>query len=158
MQIKLRKVNKSDLGQIKNLAKEYEGLMIKIAEKTIKGFGDWETPAMQKFFPKALYRKNKLFLAAVDKDRIVGFILARIIKHREGNKVYLEGKISEIFITSKYRGQGIAELMWQQVFKWFKQNKVEFLQLHVFAGNQTPIDIYKKWGFKPMGLIMKRKI
>ncbi|MCX6746051.1 MAG: GNAT family N-acetyltransferase [Candidatus Parcubacteria bacterium] len=158
MQIKLRKVKKADLKQIRELAKEYESLMIKIADQTIKGFGDFEIPLYQKFFSKAFNRKNKLFLAALDGNKIIGFILARIIKHKKGNKIYLTGNVSEIFITQSYRGKGIAELMWREALKWFKLNKVKFLQLHVFYGNKKPIAIYKKWGFKPMGLIMKRKI
>src|SRR4030042_5333578 len=115
MEIKLRKVKKSDLLQIQKLSKEYEKLMIKVAEETISGFGNWETPNMLKFLSTAFYKKNKLYLVAIDKGKVVGFILARIIYHKEGKRIYPEGKLSEIFITQSYRGKGIAELMWQEV-------------------------------------------
>jgi ribosomal protein S18 acetylase RimI-like enzyme len=158
MEIKLRKVKKSDLLQIQKLSKEYAKLMIEVAEETISGLGELEILDMSKFLTAAYFKKNKLYLVAMDGRKVVGFILAKIIYHKEGKRFYSEGKLSEIFITHGYRGKGIAELMWQEVLKWFKENKVEFLQLNVYYGNKKPIAIYKKWGFKPMGLIMKKKL
>ena len=158
MSIIIRQVKKIDLTQIRKLANDYGRLMNKVAENTISGFGDWAVPDMRNFFSEALHKKHKLFLVAVDKQKIIGFMLVRIIFHKEGKKIYPEGKLSETFIVENYRGKGIAETMWQQALKWFKENKVKVLQLHVFAGNTKPIAIYKKWGFKPMGIIMKRKI
>ena len=158
MSIIIRQIKKTDLSQVKKLAKDYGRYIVKVTEVTISGFGNWLVPDWEKYISKFLYKKHKLFLVSVDKNKIVGFMIARIIFHKEGKKIYPEGKLSEIFVTENYRGKGIAEAMWQQALKWFKDNKVKVLQLHVFAGNTKPIAIYKKWGFKPMGIIMKRKI
>ena len=38
---------------------------------------------------------------------------------------------------------------------WFKDNKVEYIGLDVFAKNKEVIEIYKKFGFEPFSLHMK---
>jgi len=158
MEIKLRKIKKSDWPQINKLWKEYSNYHRKIFQQTDQSFVIFEPPLTIKGFNKFLNKKKKIFLAACDNDKIIGFIFARVRDIEFRNGKFVQGSLSEIFVTQKYRGKGVAELMWQEAMDWFKKEKVKFIQLHVLYNNKKPQEIYKKWGFKPLGLMMKRKI
>jgi ribosomal protein S18 acetylase RimI-like enzyme len=158
MEIKLRKVKKSDWPQLERLYKEFRVYNLKIIKKTGVYLQEYELPFKRQDFLKLIARKNKLFMVALDKEKIVGFVLARLKKEKYRGKSFLNGNLSEIFITQKYRGKGIAEKMWQITLRWFKKQKIKSLQLNVFYENKTPFEIYKFWGFKPFVVIMKKKL
>jgi len=159
MDIKLRKIKKTDWLQMKKLWQEFEKYNLGILKQTDPSFTVFETKFTKEYFEKTLKQKNKLYLVATIDNKIVGFVLARVRKMSFGSgHNILHGSISEIFVSKRYRGKGIAELMWQEAVNFLKNKKVKFLQLHVFYENKMPQEIYKKWGFKPFGLIMKRKI
>jgi ribosomal protein S18 acetylase RimI-like enzyme len=158
MDIKLRKIKKSDWPQMKKLLQEYSNYHKNIFKQIDPSFAIFETGYQKKDFEKMLNKKRKMFLAACDGDKIVGFILAKIIEVKGDKTKFKQGYLSEIFVTEKYRGKGVSELMWQEVLKWFKKEKVKFIQLSVLANNEKPQQIYKKWGFKSLSLIMTRKL
>jgi ribosomal protein S18 acetylase RimI-like enzyme len=157
MKIKLRKIKKTDWPQMKNLLQEYSDYHRNIFKQTDPSFADFEKGYQQKDFLRMLNKKNKRFLAACDGEKLVGFVLAKISNNKALGNIK-QGALSEIFVTKKYRGEGIAELMWQEIFTWLKKEKAQILHLHVLYENKKPQEIYKKWGFKPLGMYMKRKI
>ncbi len=158
MDIKLRKIKQSDWPQMKKLLNEYSDYHRNLFKQTDPSFVVFETGYQLKDFQKMLNKKKKIFLAACDNEKIIGFILAKVIKVRGEKTNFKQGYLSELFVTKKFRGKGIAELMWQEALKWFKKEKVKFIQLNVLAENQIPQKIYKKWGFKPLTFIMIKKV
>lgn len=158
MDIKLRKIKKSDWPQMKNILSEYNDYHKKIFSKTDPAFAVFAQGYEEKYFYKMVNKKKKIFLAALDNEKIVGFINAKVYDNKLDNKKVGMGYLTDIFVTKNHRGKGVAELMWQEVLKWFKHQGVKFYQLHVLYDNKDPQKIYKKWGFKPFGLRMMRKL
>jgi len=158
MPIKILKITKLDWLKVKPLLQDYNNYHNQLFLETDAAFSVYNYQCSSNDFAKMVNKKNKLFLAAYHDKTIIGFIYIYIIKMKFGQKNLKEGKISDLYVIKKYRGKGIAKMLWQQALDWFKENQCQFAQLHVLASNNIPQEIYKKWGFKAIGIHMKRKI
>ena len=58
-----------------------------------------------------------------------------------------------IFIKKLYRDKGIGEFMIRQALKYARKEGIKIVELSVFANNGRAIHLYKKLGFKKVGLL-----
>jgi RimJ/RimL family protein N-acetyltransferase len=90
------------------------------------------------------------------KRSIIGLDNGKIIAH-----LNLNGNIqSDLHRTklgmgmdSHYRGQGLGKRLIQFAIQFCRENKIEYIDLSVFAHNIPAIKLYKSCGFKQIGLI-----
>lgn len=89
-----------------------------------------------------------LFLAeSRPEQRIIGFILVRLITKREGHyPATLE--ILNIAVKENYRKTGVGTLLIQPIIEIAKQNSPANIWLEVRSPNKTAIKFYEKHGFK----------
>jgi len=156
MDITFRKLKERDWAEFKKLSDEFQRYNLKLTRKFDKSHVFFENPFTKKDFLKILRRKDKLYIGVLHKEKIIGFAYAQTVPD-ERHKSKSVGWLSEIFITKKYRGKGIADKIWDEILPWFKFKKVSFLKLDVLCNNERAIRVYKKWGFKPYTMIMSRK-
>ncbi|MGI5985837.1 MAG: ribosomal protein S18-alanine N-acetyltransferase [Oscillospiraceae bacterium] len=87
---------------------------------------------------------NCIFLAAVDdNDSVMGYVGLMFVLD--------EGYISNIAVAPEYRRRGIAGSLIKALVERTK-NKLAFLTLEVRESNAPAISLYKKHGFKAVGL------
>ncbi len=67
------------------------------------------------------------------------------------SKIAGEGYVTNIAVLPEYRNQGIGSKILEYVIKDCQQT-LEFISLEVRVSNQTAISLYKKFGFKQVGL------
>lgn len=92
-------------------------------------------------------KKSINFLAEIDK-KIVGYI--KIIRlYGKSNHV---GELG-MFVKKDYRDKGIGELMIRQALKYAHKEGIKIVKLSVFANNNRAIHLYRKLGFKKVGLL-----
>lgn len=156
MDIKLRRMKTADWLGVKKLSEEFREYNLKLVKKFDDSHTFFEIPFAKRDFLKILRRKDKYYVLVLDGDKIIGFAYAQV-SVCNFNKSKSIGYLSDIFITNKYRGKGIADIVWNELLKWFKLKKVSFLQLNVFINNEPAIKVYKKWGFRPYTMIMSQK-
>ena len=58
-----------------------------------------------------------------------------------------------MFVKKDYRDKGIGEFMIRQALKYAHQEGIKIVKLSVFANNNRAIHLYKKLGFKKVGLL-----
>lgn len=159
MEIAIRKVTAKDWPSMSRLSCEYRDFNLKVINKIDRSFRVFEPVFDRKAFIKVLRKQNKYYVAVFDHAKMIGFALACVYDWKmPNNKKIRFGELSEIFLTKGYRGHGIADIVLDECAGWFKNKKVDFLQIRAMIANKHAIDIYKHWGYKPWVLLMLKKI
>lgn len=156
MDIKIRKVKASDWLLMKKLLEGIWGYHRPLFKKIDPSFVAFDRPVKKKKFIKWTRQRNTRFILAESAKKPIGYAIARVHKDPAGPKIMM-GNLTQIFVLPKYRGKGVADLLWDDVLVWFKSRKVDFLQLFVTVNNKHAINVYKKWGFKSFMIRMSQK-
>jgi ribosomal protein S18 acetylase RimI-like enzyme len=92
--------------------------------------------------------EDTLVLVALDKDKVVGFSVARISNSNPGFKRKKYGAIDVMAVSAKCRRRGIGTAILDKVLDWFKSQKMDMIELSVASGNKVGYPFWKKHGFK----------
>ncbi|MBU0648523.1 GNAT family N-acetyltransferase [Patescibacteria group bacterium] len=158
MDIKIRKATIKDWPAIERLSREYRNFNLKIINKIDRSFRVVEAAFDKKAFMKLLRKKNKYYIVVFNDGKMVGFALARVYDWKANNRLKIRfGELSEIFLIKKYRGRGIADMIFKEFYGWFKIKEIDFLRIRAMTANKHAINVYKRWGFKPWVLSMCKK-
>ena len=95
-------------------------------------------------------RLDSIALIAKVKGKIVGFMIARLIKKTNKTPLY-EIEIYNICVTHKHRRKGIGNLFLQKLFE-SAENKIASVWLEVRESNKGAISFYRHLGFKATGI------
>lgn len=91
-------------------------------------------------------------------NQIIASGYARI----ENTKPYLKHSrhayLGFMYVRPDYRGQGIIQLIIDELSRFAKANDVTELRLDVFAGNENAIQAYEKAGFRKLMIEMEKQI
>jgi ribosomal protein S18 acetylase RimI-like enzyme len=87
-------------------------------------------------------------LVALDKEKVVGYVMALIKKTDPAWQRERSGYIEEMAVTANYRRRGIGEKLLKQIIDWFKEEKLDYIELSVAAKNKVGYSFWKKHGFK----------
>jgi len=94
--------------------------------------------------------KDKIVFVAEDTQTktIVGYISGWVEQKSPFylNKEY--GYLSNIYVNSTHRGQGISKMLINRLLDWFKQRNTKHIELSVDTKNPTAINAFEKHGFK----------
>jgi RimJ/RimL family protein N-acetyltransferase len=99
----------------------------------------------QRWFKRTV-EAGMLYLVARVEDKVVGGASL----HPKANK---RARIAEfgIFICDGYRNSGLGTAITEEFIEIAKKQRLEILQLSVFANNARALNIYKKCGYKEIG-------
>ncbi len=125
--IKISKMNIDDLNIIKN--------------NLLTDFDNFWTFDILK---NELESKNSLYFVAKLNDEIIGFASIKIILD--------ECELMNIVTKKSYRKNGIGNLLLNVIINKAKELKLTKINLEVSNTNVTAINLYKKAGFKEVGL------
>lgn len=99
------------------------------------------------------YMKSKqltcVFVAIIN-DKIIGFVSASVNN-------YNIGYIEDIFVKEEYRNMKIGSKLFCKILKWFDENEIRKIELHVSTGNESVLEFYAKFGFKKTGYTLTKK-
>lgn len=95
--------------------------------------------------------ENSVFIGAFDGEKLIGYLSSfrgkyKRIKHTSYNV---------IGIRTEYRGKGIGEKLFNELFNWANENNIKRLELTVVCENEIAIKLYKKLGFEIEGINRK---
>ena len=101
------------------------------------------------------YKKNSQYgeyrielLVESETDDILGFCIAYSKR--------ASGKIEVLFVDEKYRRNGFGLKLLNSAVEWFKEKKIDKIELTVVYGNEA-VSFYEKLGFYPRSIIMETK-
>lgn len=121
--------------------------VVPITETHIKDIANLEkecfsNPWSEKTIAEA-YKNGTKFFVAIKNLKVLGY--AGI------SAVLDEGYITNIAVLEKYRKQGVASALIENLFLFAKQNSLKFISLEVRESNIPAITLYNKFGFKKEG-------
>ncbi len=104
------------------------------------------TPWKRSMYEHDLLRNPyaRFFVALNEQDEVVGYI--------GGWFVYEECHIGTIAVRRDLRGRGIAKLLLRHVARQALREGLDYIILEVRVSNQPAINLYRKLGFRQVGL------
>jgi ribosomal protein S18 acetylase RimI-like enzyme len=87
-------------------------------------------------------------LVALDKDNVVAYSIAQILKRPPIAKYPAYGFISHLCVKSEYRRKGLGKWILEKILEWFKSRQIDRIELTVVAKNQIGYSFWKKQGFE----------
>ncbi|MGL6199863.1 MAG: ribosomal protein S18-alanine N-acetyltransferase [Lachnospiraceae bacterium] len=84
------------------------------------------------------------FLVAVDKERIIGFLIFFYVLD--------EGEIIRIVVEKKYQRKGVGSLLFAELEKICREKEIIKLMLEVRKSNFPAVKFYRKHGFETDGI------
>lgn len=160
----IRKAKQKDIPAIGELweefMKEHRQIIAK-GNKDLMALTKLRKGAQKKFTPwasKQIKSPNGLLLVAEKDGKLIGYCLSFIKKNAPVFDVAYLGYISDLYVKKEYRGTGIASAFTTEAKKWFKKKKMRYASLTVWTNNDRAQKIYKKWGYEPYNIVMKKRI
>ena len=102
-------------------------------------------------------RKGVVYLAEVD-GKPAGYTLVFIKRNPFHSKVREIGFIDQLLVKGKFRGRKISSALFREAMVWFRRKRIRHLSLFVMERNRIPQSIYRKWGFFPFVVEMRKNL
>lgn len=112
-----------------------------------------EHPINKKEYKAMLNNQNKINIAYIIDDEIVGVCLATI-KDRIEKSIYID----DIFVLEEFRHQGIATKLYKQIESIAKDIGAKRIDLTVWQFNKTAMNFYKSLGMKTQRIVLETRL
>ncbi|PIS47473.1 MAG: hypothetical protein COT17_03230 [Elusimicrobia bacterium CG08_land_8_20_14_0_20_51_18] len=152
--MEIRKARLKDLPRVVKLAMD----LLKYHHE-LDPYFDPAAPAAglyEKHMKKAVYSRKMRLLVAEEEGRIIGYALGTIISRSPVFCLSRVAAINDVYVEKKFRERGIAALLVEDLYRWFRARKLYTVELSVFAGNKLALKVWEKLGFGDV-MIRKRK-
>ena len=103
----------------------------------------FSTPWSENSFYCEVYGKYSIARVAVISERIVGYVIARLILD--------EGHMLDLAVHPEFRMKGIARMLMEDVIRGLQINRCKAFFLEVRASNSTALKLYEEAGFRVIG-------
>jgi GNAT superfamily N-acetyltransferase len=163
--VTIRKARRSDVKTVvflwKAFVKHQQGIFTH--DKAFSAFARLKADSAKHFASwarKQIGSKNGvIFLAEVDGGEAVGYSLLVIFKVPPMfSPVEKLGCLAYIFVLEGFRGKGISTKLKDEGLDWLRRKGIRFVMLTVLEKNRVPQAIYKKWGFLPFAVDMRKSL
>lgn len=144
--MKIRKANKKDIEEIVRLNIQLTDHQARL-EKYYRS-GKEVADSFRKHLRENIGRRNFIVLVADNNDKLCGFFIGIISIARPHVVAKKVGRLDAAFILKEFRTSGIGKLLFDELLKWFKKNKVKNIELSVHSRIKTGNLVWKKLGFK----------
>ncbi len=104
----------------------------------------FSTPWSERLFYDELKNPHTVYYVCEDDGKIVAY---GGVWH-----VLDEGQITNIAVKSKYRKSGVGSRLLDAIIGFSKDNDLSVVELEVRASNEPAIGLYKKFGFREVGV------
>lgn len=155
MKILIRKGKPSDIPQLAGLVEEFRKTQdLCYYTKKAKNYLALRTAP----FRAMMRSKNAIFLVAEDRGNITGYASASEMGHPE---FYADRKyafLKDIFLSKKYRGKKISDMLMQQIFSWARKRGLKTIDLTCWSNNSHALGFYKRQGFTEVRKTMRKKL
>lgn len=150
--VQLRTAHKNDI----DILFEFERALIKFEREFNQDFEDTQFHYYD-ILELIDSPKSEVIVAIVD-DEIVGSGYAKLKEPKSYMKHELYGHLGFMYVKPKFRRLGINQKIIVNLIEWVKGQGVNDVMLQVYAENTAAVNAYRKNGFEPNLLEMKRKI
>jgi len=107
---------------------------------------------------RVLRDKDQLVLLATMKNKIIGYVTARITQRPPIYEIDRIGVIGDTFVLPEFRNQGVFTQLIEQVIDWMRKKRIKYVEHPVAARNKIGLQAYKNRGFEEYLTFVRRKI
>ncbi len=152
MKVKIRMYQSSDRPSIVKCMEELQDYLVAVDQmKFTRRMSDYGEVFTRKLL-KNISENNGLIYVAEHENRVIGFIAG--ITYFQSFETLLEcvplksGRILELFVDSRYRGQNIGMMLTEKMEMHFKENMCDVSRVEVFEPNVKAHQFYRKLGYQ----------
>jgi len=109
----------------------------------------------KRYLRKALFANDFLVLKAVNDDKVVGYLIGKLIAVDSSRHLDKRAILDNMFVQKEYRQLGVGSKLVKEFLKWAKGNKVDNIRVTAFVDNKRAINFYKRQGFKEYNLTLE---
>lgn len=150
------------LEDVKDLLVELEEYIISIDEDKLDQIHPEYRDKMALLDLDNVNKYNGKCYLAIENEKIIGLIMGCIYPYDEYDyldyKCPKRGTITELIVTNKIRNNGVGQALMNQIEKYFKQEKCEYIKVDAFTYNNNAINFYNKKGYHSRMQNMIKKI
>ncbi len=117
-------------------------------EALIEGKSTFNTIAPSKKEWDLQHAEHSRFVA-IEKNEVIGWIALSLTSARECYKGVCE---VSVYITKTARGKGVAGMLLKEIMQSAKLNGIYSLYVGIFSSNIASIKLFKKHGFRVIGI------
>ncbi len=103
-----------------------------------------------------------IFYVAIQNEKVAGFTVALLLQPSFEDQIgaipSLRGRITELYVATSYRGQGIGTRLVRAAEKYLQAKGCDVIRIEVFVPNINAHSLYKKLGYKDRDIDMIKKI
>ena len=111
------------------------------------------------WFENSIKDPNKIILISEKENKKVGFISASIQKPYLAHCKILDiGSIDVCWIDETYRKKGIMTEMVNEVEKWFKSKKIDYVDVAYLKGNIEAENTWKHLDYNPYRIFSRKRL
>jgi ribosomal protein S18 acetylase RimI-like enzyme len=100
------------------------------------------------YLRKEMIAEESRVMVALDKNCVVGYIIAMINKMTEVWVRERYGCIDQIAIAAAHRHKGIGSAMLKEILNWLQSENIDLIELSIAANNRVGHSFWEKHGFK----------
>jgi len=112
----------------------------------------------QKFFKGSIYSGNRCVLVAEKDNNIIGYTVGELYFRPPVFKIQKIGQVSDVFVERNYRKSGIAKQFLDELFKWFKVKKIEYVEISAHIKNNIGKKAWERSGFSDFMMRQRVKV
>ena len=157
MNVQIRKAKRDDIDRIVELNKQLTDYHRRL-DKYYKPGSEIKKTFRKYLLEDIIGKRNTRVLVAEINGKIIGYFIGKIKKTKPIIVPKKVGRISDAFVEKEYRKSGIGRAMFRELIKWFKENKIKYVELSVHSKNEIGIKAWQKFGFKEFLKTMRLKI
>jgi ribosomal protein S18 acetylase RimI-like enzyme len=164
MEIKIKIAQKSDVENIIDLYEKHYVSFLKSIKDDKSLFADFSgfQKSLKEKIGLAIEANNyKIIIAEETKNqKMIGFAIASILSppFYYSEKIKEIGFIDDFYVEVGYRRHGIGKKLCRRLFRWFKQNNINQVELEANLNNSPSLNFWKKMGFLKFRIRMKSTI
>lgn len=106
------------------------------------------------YYFKVIYKRIKkchgIIFLAIDNGEVIGLIIG-VMHKQEFEGVTLNpvkrGEINKLIVKPEFRNNKIGEELISTMEEWFKKKKCQYIDIDVFAANESGLNFYKKHNY-----------
>jgi len=113
---------------------------------------------IRKYVKDSIESKDGLVLIAKEQNRIIAYMLCKIVSNPPVLEERKFGAISDAFVLEDKRNKGIIKKMENKAVEWFKGKGMKSTEVRVYCKNEIGNKVWGKLGYKDFIFIRRKEI
>ncbi len=149
---KIRNYQTGDKDELIKLYNEFGEYFIKIdGLKLTAKYDNYADFYFSQLINDTTKQPGNIFVVEAENGKLIGFAAGNVHEltpETDPSSVPItKGRILELFVQEKHRGQGIGKELMKELEKFFIENGCKIINVEVFAPNQSAYNFYKNLGY-----------